>query len=220
MAVDDVFRVRMIGETREGEWSMNFHYQELTAASLAISTEALAEGLSAVLTPTLRACLATTASVARYVVDKLTGTRQPGSTFSEVSGSREGTFGPSALPANSAVLIKLGQALFPASSNGKNWISGIPTTGVIGAVLDPAYKNGVVAAYTAALLANVAEVSAGDGLWRLVVVSQKFLDANPGDYVGAAADVLSIQPDPRIAMMRSRTFGGRRRKKAIEVEEA
>ena len=211
MAVDDVFRVRMIGETREGEFSLNMHYQELTAASLAISSEALAEALSDQLTPEVIACMATSASVSRWVVDKLSGTRHPGSTFSEVAASRVGTFGPNALPANTAIKFNFGQILFAAKSNGRVWLSGIPTTGVLGSVVTAAYRDGVIASLAAALLTNITEVSAGDGLWRLVVVSQKWLDANPGDYVGAAADVVTVQADPRVAMMRSRTFGGRRR---------
>lgn len=215
MAVSDVYRVKCVFETREGEGSLNFHYQELTLASLALGTVALAEGLSDALTPALRACMATSAFVSRWVVDKLSGTTEPGSTFSEASGSRVGTFAPVAIPANSAILINLGQELFSSKSNGKVWLSGIPTTGTHGAVLDLTYRSGVLTTFRDALLANVAEVSAGDGLWRLVVLSRKFLLANPGDYAGASADVLSVTEDPRIATMRSRTFGGRRRKKTV-----
>lgn len=214
MAVADVFRCKMVGETREGEFSMNFHWQELTSASLAISTTALAEALSAALTPIIRAAIASTAIVNRWTADKLSGTKVPASSFSEASGSRVGTLGADALPANSPLKFNLGQALFSAKSNGRVWLSGIPTAQMLGSVIIPGYASGAVAAVSAALLADIAEVSAGDGLWRLVVLSRKFLLANPGDYAGAAADVLSVQADPRIAMMKSRTFGGKRKNPA------
>lgn len=93
MAVSDVFRVKMTGEGREGEWCMTFHYQTLTQPSLGIGTERLALSVSAILTPLLRACLSSSHAVARWSADKLSGTTVPGATHSEVPASRVGQLG-------------------------------------------------------------------------------------------------------------------------------
>lgn len=217
MAVDDVYRVKATLEGIEGEWSITWHYQELTPSSIGISTKQLAESVAEHLTPELVALLSNEHQVSRFTVDKLSGTRFPNSTFSLVDSARRGAqIGP-ALPASSAIQFKLGQTFFPSTSNGQFWLSGVPRVQATGSVLVALYANGVVSDFAVKLFANVPEVSAGDGLWRIVVLSRKHLDANPGDYVGAAADVTLVGFDTRLGRMRSRGFGGRRKKKTIEV---
>jgi hypothetical protein len=216
MAVGDVYRAKVTAEGREGEWSMTFHYQELTSGSLSISTKALSQGLAEHLTPTLRACLSSEHEVSRYQVDKLGGTVVPNATFSLPPATRIGTQVGAALPASSPVVLKLLQSFFPAKSNGQVWMSGVPADAALGSVLIGAYSGGVLSVFLMQLAQNVPEPSAGEGLWRLVVLSRKFLEENPEDFEGASAVVEATGFDPRLGRMRSRGFGGRRRKKKEE----
>jgi hypothetical protein len=198
---------------------MTWHYQTLTEPSLTLQTKALSEALAEHLTPTLRAMLSDEHQVSRFTVDKLGGTRIPNSTFSLLAANRVGTQVGAALPASAAIQGKLFQTLFTKRSNGHFWISGIPADKVVGSVLDGTYGITEVSNFMIALVANVAEVSAGDGLWRIGVLSRKFLIENPGDYQGALADVVLTGFDIRLGRMRSRRFGGRRRTKKEEEEE-
>lgn len=218
MAVADVYRVRMTAEGREGEWSITLHYQELTEPSLAPGPDALAEGVAEHLTGVISACLATSHQVSRWRVDKLSGTKAPAAHFSLAQSSRGGTNSPLSLPASVAMRFQIFQLVFDQASNGGFHLSGIPADQVLGNVAIAAYTTGVVAAFAGDLLAEVEEESGGDGLWRLGVLSRKFLLANPGDFAGAFADAVSIGFDARTGTMRSRRFGGRRRTKVV-VEE-
>lgn len=211
MAVGDVYRVKCTAEGREGEWCMTWHYQTLTEPSLNLSTKQLAESVAEHLTPTLVALLSSEHQVSRFQADKLSGTRLPNATFSLIPANRVGAQLGAALPAASAVQGKILQSLFPAGSNGHFWISGIPADKVVGSVLDGTYAVTEISNFIIQLFANVEEVSAGDGLWRLGVLSRKFLAANPGDYEGAFADAVVTGFDTRLGRMRSRRFGGRRR---------
>jgi len=211
MAVDDIFRVRVTAEGREGEWLMTFHYQELTPSNLGIATKQLSESVAEHLTPELRACISSEHEVSRFQADKLSGTKIPNSTFSLIAASRPGTQLGAALPAHRPAVLKLFQSFFPQKSNGQVWMSGVPSNQVLGSVILDAYFTGVLGTFLLKLAANVPEVSAGEGLWRLVVLSRKHLIANPGDFVGAAAVVDATGADPRLGRMRSRRFGGRRR---------
>lgn len=217
MAVDDVFRTKCSVEGREGEWHMTWHHQELTPASLGIATAQLAEGLSDHISATLRACLSKDHQISRFQVDKLSGTKTPNSTFSPIEANRVGLELGEALPASSAVHCTIGQTLFDPASNGKFHLSGVPADQVTGSVLDAAYQLTPISNFLIQIHANVPEPSAGDGLWRLGVLSRKFLLANPGDYVGAFADAVTIGFSPRLGRMRSRGFGGRRRTPAPVV---
>lgn len=214
MAVADLYRVKIKGEGREGEWQMNLHYQELTEPTSAPGPDALAEGAAEHFTGVIRAALSSTHQVSRFVVDKISGTKQPSANFSLVEASRVGTQTPLALPASSPVRFILLQVVFDQASNGQVFMSGVPADQVLGNVCLAAYTTGVIAAIQGDLLAEVEEDS-GDGLWRLVVFSRKFLLENPGDFEGATADVTAIGFDPRVGTMRSRRFGGRRRKKTV-----
>jgi hypothetical protein len=189
---------------------MTWHYQTLTEASLNIGTKQLSESVAEHLTPTLVAMLSKDHQVSRFQADKLSGTRHPNATFSLSPANRVGTQAGASLPAGQAIPGKLLQTHFPAASNGHFHISGIPQDKVVGSVVDGTYGITEVANFLIKLGNNVEEVSAGDGLWRIGVLSRKFLVENPGDYEGAFADVVITGWDVRIGRMRSRRFGGRR----------
>lgn len=211
MAVADVSRVKIIAEGREGEWCITLHYQELTPPTLGLPTKQLAESFAEHITPTLRDCLSFQHEVSRVQVDNLSGVTVPNSTFSLVPASRVGTQLGKSLPAAAAMHIRLFQTLLPATSNGGFHVSGIPADEATGSVLKALFHTTQVAAFITQLLANVNEVSAGDGLWRIGVLSRKVLDAEPGNYEDAFAPVTVIGADTRLGRMRSRRFGGRRR---------
>jgi hypothetical protein len=97
-------------------------------------------------------------------------------------------------------------------------MSGVAADDTLGNVALAGYTSSVIQTFAGDLLANVEEQS-GDGLWALMILSTKFLNENPGDYEGASADVIQVGFDPRVGMMRSRRYGGRRRKKTVPPPE-
>jgi len=212
MAVDDIYRLKVTGEGREGEWCMTFHMQTLTDASLGLDSHRLAHAAATVWTPLFVACMSSAHSIARFKTDKIHGAVSPSAQHSLIPASRVGTLGALALPANSTMVIKIGQTLFDANRNGQVWMSGLNQDSVLGSVLTSAFRTGVVQTMLDGILANLPEQSAGAGLWRLVVLSRKHIKDNPGDILGAAADAVTTSVDARVGMMRSRSFGGRRRK--------
>jgi hypothetical protein len=214
MAVADVYRVKIKGEGREGEWQMNLHYRELTEPTAAPGPDALALGAAEHLTGSIRACLSISHQVSRFDVDKLYDDKQPAASHSLLEANRVGLRTLLALPASKPIRLLLLQAVFPSASNGQVFMSGVPAVDVVGNVATSAYLTSVIADLTGDLLANVEEDS-GDGLWGLIVLSRKFLIENPGDYEGASADVIQVGVEPRVGTMRSRRFGGRRRKKTV-----
>lgn len=214
MAVADVYRVKVKGEGREGEWQMNFHYRELTVPTADPGPDALALGVAEHLTGSLRACVSSSNQISRWDVDKLSGTKEPAASHALVAASRVGLRSAVALPASKPLRFLLLQAVFPSASNGQVFMSGVAADDTLGNVALAGYTSGPVQTFAGDLLANVEEDS-GDGLWGLIVLSRKFLIENPGDYEGASADVIQVGFDPRVGMMRSRRFGGRRRTKTI-----
>lgn len=219
MAVDDVYSCKIIGEGREGEWTMNLHYREITPPSESYPTEALATSLTLLFTPVIRAALSASHQVSRFEVHKVSGVKQVASKFSLSITNRVGMRGASAVPANSPVILNLVQEKFPSKHNGVVWMSGVPVDGVLGSNLTALYADTEIKAITDLLVLDVDEQPSGDGIWRLIVLSRKWLVLNPGDYVGASADVVEAAHDVTLGMQRGRGFGGRRRIKPEPVEE-
>lgn len=218
MAVDDVYRCKMIGEGREGEWCMTWHYKEATPAEFGLSTTQIALAAATTLTPVIRAALAASHQVSRFVVSKLGVPRVPATTFSLSSTNRVGLRGAKAHAASSPVVIQFLQVQFDSKRNGQVWLSGIPIDGTVAGTLLALYSDTEIKNVRDNLIVDLEEQPSGAGLWKLVVLSPLFLVQNPGDFSGAAAPVVGASHDPRLGMMRSRGFGGRRRKKKEEVE--
>jgi hypothetical protein len=193
---------------------MNFHYRELTVPTQDPGPDALALGVAEHLTNAVRACISSSHQISRWDVDKVSGAKEPAASHSLIEASRVGLRTLLALPASKPIRLLLLQSVFSPASNGQVFLSGIPAVDVVGNVATSAYISGPIQSLTGDLLANVEEDS-GDGLWGLIVLSRKFLIENPGDYEGASADVIQVGVDPRVGMMRSRRFGGRRRTKTV-----
>jgi hypothetical protein len=122
------------------------------------------------------------------------------------------------MPANSPIVFQLLQVLFSPKSNGQVWMSGVPADKTVGGTLLGTYSDGVVKDIRDNLIVNVEEQPSGDGLWRLVVLSRKFLETDPTNFVDASAAVVGATHDVNLGMMRSRGFGGRRRLPKKEEE--
>ena len=159
----------------------------------------------------IRAALAASHQVSRWVVTKLGFPRVPAAAFSLTGSNRVGLRGSNAHAASSPLVIQLQQEVFDPKSNGQIWLSGIPIDGTVAGTLLQTYNDTVVKDILDNLLVELEEQPSGEGLWSLVVLSQKYLDANPGEYLEAAAPCVSLTNDPRLGMMRSRQFGGRKR---------
>jgi len=203
MAVADVFRVRVDIELPDTQCSLNLHYQELNPTdSGKVATEALADALQAAWVGTeLPAILCDSAFVTGIKVYKL---GQPAVVPSYQTVNVPGVRTGDPLPANNGLRIGILQAFFPSSSNGMIWIPGISETDSVGNTFENLFMLGDVAALTIALGSAIAETPQV-GLWRLVVLSRKFLLANPGDYAGAAADAVGATANPIVGSQRVRT---------------
>jgi len=202
MAVSDVFSACFELQMPGGPASLNMHFQETTLPSSLDETDALAGGLMAQVVPLLRAIMAYDTKFTQLNVYKLGPNKVPPASYTIANG--DGLSGGSALPAQFAAKLQLGQIFFDSVSNGMIWIPGLDEERVTVSLIDAEYLNGDIKDFADALLLDIAEPAAGDGRYRLVVLSRKFLLANPGDYAGAAADVVSISRLPIIGRQKRR----------------
>lgn len=190
MAVSDVYSVRYDLEMPSGAASLNFHYQETTPPSSAAATVGLADGVMAQLGGLFRAILSAQCWLTAVQVYKLYDSKQSpaAANINDGVGQSPGN----ALPAQFAAKIGLQQSFFPSNRNGLVWIPGIDEDRVSISQLDAEYRDGPIKAWADQLLLDVTEPAAGDGRWRLIVLSRAWLVLNPGDYPGASADVVGI----------------------------
>lgn len=202
MSVSDVFSLRLDLEMPSSAASVNFHVQELTPPSSLDAPDSISQHAMLVWAPLIQAFLSDDCAISAAQVYKKSGTDEmPG--FATLVDGVGGQAGP-ALPAQNGMKIGLLQTFFPSRSNGMVWFPGIPRAKCVTSILDPTYLVNDVKPFTDALLAEVEEPAAGDGRWRLVVISRKHLLANPGDWVGAAADVTGITRFPIIGRQKVR----------------
>ena len=202
MAVSDVYAVNVDMEMPSGPASLNFHFQETTPPSSLDGPDALAGGVMADIIPLLRLMISAEVWVTQVRAYKKVVVAEPPAHITLVDGG--GLSGGPALPAQFGAKLGLAQTFFPNASNGMVWIPGIDQERVTVSLLDAEYLNGPITNLADQLLLDVAEPSAGLGRFRLVVVSRKFLVLNPGDYVGASADVTGINKFPLIGRQRRR----------------
>lgn len=202
MAVSDVYSVHVNMEMPSGAASLNFHYQETTTPDTMPGPAALAEGWMADLGTLLRNIMSADCRLTSVSAYKKVVVKEPPGFATIVSGV--GLSGGDSLPAQFAIKLGLAQTFFDNVSNGMVWIPGVDEERVTVSLIDAEYLNGPVDAFAVELLDEVEEPSAGIGRFRLVVVSQKFLDLNPGDYIGASADVTGINKFPLIGRQRRR----------------
>jgi len=202
MAVSDIYSVHYDLEMPSGPASINFHYQETTPPSSTDGPDGLGFGLLASIVPLLRQILSVESKFTQIRVYKKNGGKEPPAqiTITNGTGISPGTM----LPAQFAAKIVLGQILFDSTSNGMVWVPGIDEERVTVSLIDAEYLNGPIKDFSDALLLDVAEPAVGDGRWRLVVISRKFLVANPNDWVGAAADVVGVSRLPLVGRQRRR----------------
>jgi hypothetical protein len=202
MAVSDVFSARFELQMPGGPASLNMHFQETTAPSSLDETDALAGGLMAQVVPLLRDVMASDTKFTQLNVYKLGPNKVPPASYTIASGA--GQSSGNSLPAQFAAKLQLGQIFFDSVSNGMIWVPGIDEERVTVSLIDAEYLNGAIKDFADELLEDIVEPAAGDGRYRLVVLSRKFLIANPGDYAGAAADVVSISRLPLIGRQKRR----------------
>lgn len=202
MAVADVYHARLDFEMPSGPASVNLHYQETTPPSSLDGPDALAQGIVTQQQAAIQAMLSADCAFSAVQVYKKAVLKElPAfATFTDGVGGIAGV----ALPAQNGLKIGLLQTFWPSRSNGMIWFPGVPRSRVTTSIADTAYLNTEVKAWTDLLVQEVAEPAAGDGRFRLVVVSRKHLVANPGDWVGAAADVTGITRFPIIGRQKRR----------------
>ncbi len=202
MAVSDVYSAHFDLEMPSGPASINFHLQETTPPSSTDGPDGVAGGLMASWVPLLRPIMSAETKFTQIRVYKKNGAKEPPAQASIADGT--GQSGGAAMPAQFGAKIVLGQTLFPSSSNGMIWIPGLDEERVTVSLIDTEYLDGVIKNFADNLLLDVVEPAAGAGRWRTVVISRKFLIANPGDWVGAAADMTGVSRLPLIGRQRRR----------------
>lgn len=209
MTVADIYSATIDLEMPSGPASINLHYQETTPPDTMDGPDALAGGIMDDLVPLLRLIVSAECWVTAVRVYKKVVLKEPPGHATITNGV--GLSGGDAMPAQFGIKLGLAQVLFENSSNGMIWIPGIDQSRVTVSLLDSEYLNGPIDGFAQELLDDVEEPSAGVGEFRLVVISRKFLLANPGDWIGAAADVVGINKFPLIGRQtrrRTRVIGG------------
>ncbi len=202
MAVGDVYSARIDMEMPSGPASMNFHYQETTEPSSLTGPQGLAVGIVTDQFGLIANAISNQCAVTACQVYKKSGNREVPYQATLVDGV--GNENSEALPALNGVRINLLQSFFSARSNGLVWLPGVPRNEVTTSVVDQAFIAANIVPWTTAMLAGVSEPAAGDGRWRLIVISRRFLQLNPNDWEGAAADVTEITVNPIIGRQRRR----------------
>lgn len=190
MAVSDVYSAHFHMEMPSGPASVNFHFQETTEPSSTDGPDGVAGACMTQLVPLLRGIISAQCYVTMVRVYKryLTTVAPAAASIANGVGLSPGN----ALPAQFAAKLGLQQVFFPQESNGMVWIPGLDEDRVTVSQLDSSYRTGPIQAFADQLLSDLEEPAAGDGRWRLIVLSRKWLAANPGDYPGASADVTGI----------------------------
>jgi len=202
MAVSDVYSLTVELELPDKEATVNFHYQELTPPEIGdAATTNLAEGWMQTLgVNEMRGLLSNDVAVTGVKVYKLSGTPEPpGYATDRNPGANVGV----PLPANNGLRVGIVQGFFPSNRNGLVWIPGVRELDCNGNSFTSAFMNGAVTAFTVALGVNL--VGPDSGLWRLGVLSRKFVDDNPGDYIGAFADAIAATASPIVGTQKRRT---------------
>lgn len=203
MAHGDVYRVQIQLALPDAPGTITFHYQQINATDRGIvGSEALAQAWSDQMNTPFRNLLAFGVVWGGVYVRKLGFPQEPpGYRIVQKWGFRPND---DVLPANNALLLNIGQSVFSSARNGRIWIPGIREFESEGNTWKTSYFNGPVAAFSSALIADVAETP-NAGLWRLGVLSLKYLQSNPGDEAGAFATATSIHASRIIATQRRRT---------------
>jgi len=213
--VGDVYALQVKLETREKQATLNFHYLELTPPDDSLDTEALAAAWDFANRSSLTGMLS---EECRYIGVNVYRRYTKGSArgqYRPPGGAVPGAIAGDSLPASCAIVMKLGQTLFSPESDGQVWIPGIPESVADSTVVSQAHLDGAVQAFIDTLLPNLPEVSPGTGVFRISVLSRKWLDDNPGDWPGATADVVTIGAKATIGTNRLRAQFFRRKKTVV-----
>lgn len=202
MAVADVFRAEVNFELPDSPGTCHLHYQELNPTdSGKVATEALGDALlDGWVGNELPAMMGLLAFVTGVRVYKL-GLPIVPPTFQtmRLPGIRAGSI----CPAIDGVRFGIVQAVRSSKSNGHVTFPGIAEPDQQGNTWENLFMVGVVQALSIALGQPITETPAV-GLWRLGVLSRKFLKDNPGDFAGAFADATASTATPIVGSMRPR----------------
>ena len=217
MATGDVWRLVQRIESEEGDHSINLHYQVTTDPTLGADGDRLCVSFWKQVATTFRDAITGRSTVRETRAYKLASPAMTPGWYPGVVAAQEGTQGGEPLPAGNSVGFNLGQVLFPAESNGRVWLPGIPIAGAVGRAIETTFYNTEIAAISLALLTDIVEDSSGDGVWRLVVLSRKELALNPSKPDDASGDVVSVVASPRLGQQLRRAFDYRKRKPEVEV---
>lgn len=205
MAADDIYSVQLRFEAPSGAASLKLYYQESIAQTSGfIGTQILADSWNQHLTSFWLAVLADDWWMPAITVRK--HTLNPAPAHREDVASPQGLRSGPSLPANNSWLIGIAQSLFPARSNGRVNVPGVPEPDTSIGALTNAFQTGPVQALLDQLITEVPEVSAGAGRWKLGVISDKVLNASPPfkDWDGAFAEAVVVQANTIIATQRRR----------------
>jgi hypothetical protein len=210
MAADDIYRVKVNYEAPSGQAAWTIYYREDVAHDGPnTGPKALAEAFQSAMFPLpLTQALASEWSVTSIVTRMIYA--ELGADFMEPvweidAGPAPGTQPDDALPANNAIQYGLQQSTFPARSNGRIFVPGIPEDGTDVGLLTSAYAI-AASVLRDALVQTVAELSGGAGRWTPGVISQKVLNAVPPikDWSGAFAPVTGVVLNTIVATQRRR----------------
>jgi len=205
MAQEDIYRVVVHFEGPTQPSSISLYYEEnglSTAPPDPVSSLAFSFFFSVI--PSLQNVINDQWQISSVRVRRLTGEKIAPDlqNLSGISGGRSGA----SLPANNCLLMKLSQANFPRTSNGRLYLPGLSETDTETGVILPAFLNGEVATLGDKLADQLPE-NGGAGSWDPGVISAKVRDAGPGppDWQSAFSPMIAAFGNPVIARQVRRT---------------
>lgn len=174
MAADEIYLAEYHFEGPTSASSFGLHYQETVGEdSGQTGPRTLAVALEAVHVTPIKDVLSNDWSFASITVRKVSAPDEPIARVDINTGVGLRT-GPS-LPANMAWLLKQTQTLFTPRHNGRIYIPGLAESDTLIGVLTNAFHTGQATALAAAMQADIAQLSAGTGIWKPGLINRVVL---------------------------------------------
>lgn len=210
MAADEIYLAEYHFEGPTSPSSFGVHYQETVAEDSAeTGPKVLALSIDAVHVAPIKAVLSDDWILASITVRKVSAQDEAISRV-DTNGGVGLRVGPS-LPANMSWMCKQTQTLFGPKHNGRIYVPGLAEGDTLIGVLTNAFATTQAAALAAAFQANIAQISAGTGVWTPGIINRTVLEfpriADPEadlDWLGSFSAIGTVVPWTIISSQRRR----------------
>jgi hypothetical protein len=207
MALNDILRISWFYELPTSAASFSVYYHEKTGSSGAdLTTEKLGDAAFTHFGTTIIDMLSSDCSQPSIQTERVFPISEAKHIIN--NAVQIGVIAGPSLPNNNSIVVNLSQATLPAKHNGSVRIPGIPESKTSIGNLLQAYYDTEIAAFSAKLVQDIPELSAGTGVWEPLVISAQIRDIPvppaPKDWAGAKLPVTGVVASPIIGILRKR----------------